>query len=174
MSQTTRACAILFAALFLGACATTPPPPPPPPKPQFFVPAGTEFVSDLFGYSQAVKTGPWVTISAQPGFDIEKRGFPEDFRAQVTAAFKNLELSLKAAGAKLSDVTQLTSYMLDTEKFNDVVDVKGEFFGEHKPTWTVVGVKGLPLPQMQFQVSAVAYVPPAEPAPAVKKKRRRR
>lgn len=172
MSETTRGCAVLFVALLFGGCATTPPPAPPP-KPQFIVPAGTEFVSDLFGYSQAVKTGPWIIVSAQPGFDIEKRGFPEDFTAQVQAAFKNLELTLKASGAKLTDVVEITTYMLDATKFNDVVDVKGEVFGEHKPAWTSLAVTGLPLPQMQFQIKAVAYVPPP-PEPVPTKKRRRR
>ncbi|MGQ0528936.1 MAG: hypothetical protein ACT4PG_03775, partial [Panacagrimonas sp.] len=68
----------LLPLFLLTACAgLQPAPPPPPPASEFIVPEGTEFVSDLFGYSQAVRTGPWITVSAQPGFDIAKRGFPE-------------------------------------------------------------------------------------------------
>lgn len=146
----------------LGACAVAPPaPPPPPPAPfaQFVVPAGTEFVSDLFGYSQAVRVGPWVTTSAIPGFDIDKRGFPESYPEQVRAGFANLKLVLEAAGASMDDVVEITTHQLDMEKFNDTIDGRNEAFGERRPTWTPVGAKSLPLPSMQFQVSARAYSP---------------
>lgn len=170
----------LLAAFLLAACANHPfapptPPPPPPPATEFIVPAGTEFVSDLFGYSQAARTGGWINVSAQPGFDTATRGFPEDFSAQVQAAFHNLEAVLKAAGAELTDVVEITTYQLDMTKFNDVVDVRAEVFGEHRPTWTAVGVKELPLPSMQFQVSARAFTrkpmprKPGETAEAEKK-----
>lgn len=146
----------LLAAILLAACATKPAAPPPKPT-EFIVPPGTEFVSDLFGYSQAARTGPWINVSAQPGFDIKMRGFPDDFSAQVTAAFQNLEAVLKASGAALTDVVEITTYQLDMSKFNDVVDVRNEVFGEHRPTWTAIGVKELPLPSMQFQISARAF-----------------
>jgi reactive intermediate/imine deaminase len=149
--------ALLLALLSLAGCAMKPVE---PPLPQFITPPGdAQFASDLFGYSQAVRTGPWIIVSAQIGWDTEKRGFPQDFVAQATCAFKNLEAVLKAAGAKLSDVVEITTYQLDMDKFNDVVDVRNEFFGEHRPAWTAVGVKALPLPQLQFQVKAVAYAP---------------
>lgn len=140
-------------------CAMQPAAPPAPPAPQFVVPAGTEFVSDLFGYSQAVRVGPWVTTSAIPGFDMEKRGFPEDYESQVKAAFDNLKRVLEAAGARMDEVVELSSQQLDMEQFNTTVDGKLAAFGEHKPTWTAIGVKSLPLPSMQFQVSARAWSP---------------
>lgn len=153
---------LLPLAVLLSACAVAPPAPPPPPPPavpQFVVPEGTEFVSDLFGYSQAVRVGPWVTTSAIPGFDIEKRGFPESYPEQVRAGFANLKRVLEAAGSSLDEVVEITTYQLDMEKFNDTIDGKNEAFGERRPTWTSVGAKSLPLPSMQFQVSARAWSP---------------
>ena len=146
----------------LAGCAMqplAPVAPPPPPAAQFVVPAGTEFVSDLFGYSQAVRVGPWVTTSAVPGFDIEKRGFPEDYESQVRAAFANLKLVLEAAGANMNEVVELSTQQLDMDQFNTTVDGKLNAFGELKPVWTAIGVKSLPLPSMQFQVSARAWSP---------------
>lgn len=150
---------LVFLALSVAGCAMQPPAPPPSPAPQFVVPAGTEFVSDLFGYSQAVRVGPWVTTSAIPGFDIEKRGFPEDYESQVRAAFANLKLVLEAAGASMNEVVELQTQQLDMDQFNTTVDGKLNAFGEHKPTWTATGVKSLPLPSMQIQVSARAWSP---------------
>ena len=163
----------LLPLILLTACAgmqPKPPAAPPPPASEFIVPEGTEFVSGLFGYSQAVRTGPWITVSAQPGFDIAKRGFPEAFPEQVAAAFDNLKTVLEAAGASMTDVVEITTYQLDMQKFNAVVDARNEAFGEHRPTWTAVGVSGLPLPSMQFQVSARAFVagPNARPLPQEK------
>lgn len=155
---------ILAALVVLTGCASLQPaPPPPPPTAQFVVPEGSEFVSNLFGYSQAVKVGPWITVSAQPGYDVEKGGFPETLPEQAAMAFKNLAAVLQASGATLNDVVSITSYQLDMEQFSDVVDARNEAFGEHRPTWTAMGVAALPLPVMQFQISAMAYVA----APAV-------
>jgi len=150
---------LLPLVVLLSACAVAPPAPPPPAVPQFVVPEGTEFVSDLFGYSQAVRVGSWVTTSAIPGFDIEKRGFPEAYPEQVRAGFANLKRVLEAAGSSLDEVVEITTYQLDMEKFNDTIDGKNEAFGERRPTWTSVGAKSLPLPSMQFQVSARAWSP---------------
>lgn len=160
----------LTPVLLVAACATAPsapPSPPPAPVAQFIVPEGTEFVSELFGYSQAVRVGPWVTTSAIPGFDIDKRGFPASYPEQVSAGFANLKRVLEASGASMDDVVEITTYQLDTaNQFNDTIDGKNEAFGLHKPTWTPVGVKGLPLPSMLFQVSARAYSPGGKVAPA--------
>ncbi|MGQ0699506.1 MAG: RidA family protein [Panacagrimonas sp.] len=159
----------LLPLALLPACATLmppPPPPPPPPTPEFIVPVGTEFVSGLFSYSQAVRVGPWLTVSAQPGFDIAKRAFPKDFLEQVDAAFANLKMVLEASGASMNQVVEITSYQLDKTDFNLVVDGRNEAFGEHRPAWTALTVVGLPLPDMQFQVSARAYSPLAGVTPS--------
>lgn len=158
------------AALLLCACASTPRPAPPAPV-EYIVPPGGEFVSGLFGYSQAVRAGPWLIVSAQPGFDTAKRGFPEAFDDQVAAAFANLATTLQASGATMRDVVEITTYQLDMSTFDAVVDARNQAFGEHRPAWTALGVSGLPLPSMQFQVSARAWVgdaksPAASRAPA--------
>lgn len=153
----------LLPLALLPACAQQPVP---PPQPEFIVPPKAEYVSELFGYSQAVRVGPWITVSAVPGFDLQKLGFPEAYTDQVAAAFANLKMILEASGAVMDEVVEITTYQLDMEKFNDTVDGRNEAFGLHKPTWTALGVKSLPLPSMQFQVSARAYVPVPRTAPA--------
>jgi enamine deaminase RidA (YjgF/YER057c/UK114 family) len=159
--------ALLAQGLVLCACAHE------PPAPEFIVPKGSEFVSDMFGYSQAVRVGPWIFVSAQVGFDTQTRGFPKDFKKQVQLSFANLEAVLKLAGANLTDVVELTSYQIDMTRFDDVVTIHNDVFGDHHPAWTVVGVTALPLPDMQFQVKAIAYAPerrgtpPEKPADSV-------
>jgi enamine deaminase RidA (YjgF/YER057c/UK114 family) len=139
--------------LALGACAHE------PPAPEFIIPKGSEFVSDMFGYSQAVRVGPWVFVSAQVGFDTKTRSFPPDFKKQVQLSFDNLQSVLKLAGADLSDVVELTSYQIDMSRFDDAVTIHNDMFGDHRPAWSALGVTALPLPDMQFEVAALAYAP---------------
>jgi enamine deaminase RidA (YjgF/YER057c/UK114 family) len=159
----------LLPVLLLPACALQPPAPPPPPPAEYITPESMRPASDWFGYSQAVRVGPWVTVSAVPGFDIAKRGFPEAYADQVAVAFANLKVVLEAAGATMNDVVEITTYQLDMAKFNDTVDGRNEAFGEHRPTWTALGAASLPMDSMQFQVSARAYAP-AGRAPAAPSK----
>ncbi|GAC1631613.1 MAG: RidA family protein [Nevskia sp.] len=155
------AAAIAF-VLLLPACTST------PDKPEFIVPPGAEFASDLFSYSQAVRTGSWVTVSGQVGIDAETHRFPDDFKEQVRLSFKNLETVLKASGASLDEVVEVTTYQLDMSLFPDVVDIHNEVFGEHRPAWTVLGVNALALPSVQFEVSVRAWSPVRKTAPASK------
>lgn len=163
---------IFFAlpVFLLSACALQPPA---PPLPEYITPERMKPASDWFSYSQAVRVGPWITVAAVPGFDIDKRGFPESYPEQVAAAFANLKEILAAAGAGMNDVVEITTWQLDMNTFNDTVDARNEAFGEHRPAWTAVGAASLPLPSMQFQVSARAYAPlgrvptaPSQPVPA--------
>ena len=66
---------------------------------------------------------------------------------------------LKHAGAELTDVVEITTYQLDMSKFPDVVGNRLDVFGPHRPAWTAVGVQSMPMPSMQFQISARAYGP---------------
>lgn len=147
--------AMALLALVLSACAGQPP----QIKPQFIVPKGAEQASDLYGYSQAVRVGPWITVAGQVGFDTKTGDFGKSFGEQVQLAFGNLQKVLKAAGASMDDVTSITTYQTDMSRFNDVVYARNAAFGSHRPTWTALGVPALALPQLQFEISAVAYAP---------------
>ncbi len=143
----------LISTVLLAACATQ------APQPQFIVPEGSESASNLYGYSQAVRVGPWITVSGQVGYDTSSGDFGKNFDQQVRLAFANLATVLKSAGACMDDVTSITTYQLDMGRFNDVVYARNEAFGSHRPTWTALGVTALALPSIQFEVSATAYAP---------------
>lgn len=145
---------LLASAVLLSACAAQP-----TLQPQYIVPKGSEMASNLYGYSQAVRVGPWVTVSGQVGYDTAKGGFGKTFDDQVSLAFKNLSAVLKSAGANLNQVVSITTYQTDMSRFNDVVYARNAAFGDHRPAWTALGVNALALPQLQFEVSAVAYAP---------------
>ena len=82
-----------------------------------------------------------------------------DIRAQTRAVIENIGDILAAAGADLSDLVQVTSYLVDMADFAAYNEVYAEFFTESGPTRTTVAVRELPHPDLLIEIQAVAYQP---------------
>jgi 2-aminomuconate deaminase len=82
-----------------------------------------------------------------------------DIRAQTRAVIENVAEILAAAGAALSDVVNLTAYLVNMNDFGGYNEVYGEFFDYDGPARTTVAVHQLPHPQLLIEIQAVAYVP---------------
>jgi enamine deaminase RidA (YjgF/YER057c/UK114 family) len=127
-------------------------------KRQAIFPEGRHALYEEHGYSAAVRSGELLFVSGQVGSRTD--GSPEpDFEAQVRLAFKNLIAVLKAAGATLDDVIDVTTFHTDPQaQFETIMKVKAEFFGEPPyPTWTAVGVNWLA--GFDFEIKVIARIP---------------
>ncbi|HVF63975.1 MAG TPA: RidA family protein [Casimicrobiaceae bacterium] len=82
-----------------------------------------------------------------------------DIREQTRAVITKLATILQAAGASLSDVVEITSFLVDMNDFGGYNEVYGEFFGRDGPARTTVAVHQLPHPQMRIEIRAVAHKP---------------
>lgn len=82
-----------------------------------------------------------------------------DIREQTRAVIANIADILKAAGASLADVVQVTAYLVSMNDFGGYNEVYGEFFDENGPARTTVAVHQLPHPHILIEIQAVAYVP---------------
>lgn len=82
-----------------------------------------------------------------------------DIRVQTRAVLENIREILAAVGAELSDLVQVTAYLVSMNDFGGYNEVYGEFFGDDAPTRTTVAVHQLPHPHILIEISAVAYVP---------------
>jgi 2-iminobutanoate/2-iminopropanoate deaminase len=114
-----------------------------------------------YGFSQAIQVGPMLYISGQLSHDMKAKFIGEgDFELQVRTTFANLDRILKAYGARKDQVVQTTVYVKDLRRhFEDIARLHAEYFGEHRPTSTVLGVVELALPQQLVEIAAVAAVP---------------
>lgn len=113
-----------------------------------------------FGYSHTatVPTGSTlVLVSGQYGSDETGQVVPGGFAEQVERSFANLATALGAHGLGLTDVVQLRTYVvgLDVEKLG-VIGQAVQACGDTPPTQTVLGVAGLAMPDIAFEVEAVA------------------
>jgi 2-iminobutanoate/2-iminopropanoate deaminase len=96
-------------------------------------------------YSQAVRSGNLLFLSGQIPLDPKSGNLIEgDFSAQSRRVFDNLRAVLKAAGADFRNVTRATVYLTDLNNFQTLNAIYGEYFGNHKPARSTVGVAQLP------------------------------
>jgi 2-aminomuconate deaminase len=82
-----------------------------------------------------------------------------DIRAQTRAVLTNIRDILAQAGAQLSDVVELSTYLVRMDDFAGYNAVYGEFFDVTGPARTTVAVAQLPHPQLLIEIKVVAYRP---------------
>jgi 2-aminomuconate deaminase len=82
-----------------------------------------------------------------------------DIRVQTRAVIENVRDILRAVGADLTDLTQVTTYLVNMNDFGGYNEVYGEFFDETGPARTTVAVHQLPHPHLLIEMQAVALLP---------------
>ncbi|MFI5706450.1 RidA family protein [Kribbella sp. NPDC051620] len=82
-----------------------------------------------------------------------------DIKEQTTAVIENIRDILASVGADLSDVVQVTTFLVSMNDFGGYNEVYSRFFDETGPTRTTVAVHQLPHPQLLIEIQAIACLP---------------
>ncbi|MEV4467370.1 RidA family protein [Micromonospora echinofusca] len=82
-----------------------------------------------------------------------------DIRAQTRAVIDNIADLLRTVGADLSDLVQVTTYLVNMNDFGGYNQVWAEYFDATGPTRTTVAVHQLPHPHLLIEIQAVAVLP---------------
>ena len=94
------------------------------------------------------------------GAEVGPGGRPAlNIRRQTRALLENIRDILAAAGASLTDVVEVSTFLVNMADFDGYNEVYGEFFGFDGPARTTVAVSALPHPQLLIEIKAVAYRP---------------
>ncbi len=94
------------------------------------------------------------------GVSLDARGVTDlDIRVQTRAVIENIRDLLRAVGADLSDLVQVTTYLVNMNDFGGYNEVYGELFDETGPTRTTVAVHQLPHPHLLIEMQAIAHLP---------------
>lgn len=112
---------------------------------------------DTWHFAEANRVGRTVWVAGQRGFD-ERDQISRDPVIQARVAFRQLERTLREAGATMDDVVCLTTYHTNMAHVDAFRSVKDEFLRAPYPAWTVVGVSELASPDMVVEVAAIAVV----------------
>ena len=82
-----------------------------------------------------------------------------DVRAQTRAVIHNISDILASVGASLSDLVEISSYLVNMNDFAGYNEVYGDFFGYDGPARTTVAVHQLPHPHLLIEIRVTAYKP---------------
>jgi 2-aminomuconate deaminase len=85
-----------------------------------------------------------------------------DIRAQTRAVIHNVSDILASVGAKLSDLVEISTFLVNMNDFAGYNEVYNEYFNENGPARTTVAVHQLPHPHLLIEIKAIAYKPIAE------------
>jgi 2-iminobutanoate/2-iminopropanoate deaminase len=77
---------------------------------------------------------------------------------QTRQCIRNIEKSLTAAGASLSDIVWTTVYTTDIREFKQIVAAREEFFKDNLPTSTMVEVAHLADPGLLVEIQVIAAI----------------
>lgn len=112
-------------------------------------------------YSDAVLAGDTLYITCLTASDssgaLVGKG---DVGMQSRCIFENLGRVLAAVDAKPDDVVKVTVYMRDITQRTKMNAARQEFFGDHRPASTLLGVSALVEPDVLITVDAVAVLRP--------------
>jgi len=94
------------------------------------------------------------------GAEVDAMGTTQlDIRIQTRAVLENIRDILESVGAQLTDVVDITTYLVNMNDFGGYNEVYGEYFGYDGPARTTVAVHQLPHPHLLIEIKAVARKP---------------
>ncbi|MFI0040517.1 RidA family protein [Streptomyces mutabilis] len=110
-----------------------------------------------FGYAQAIKSGELIHVSGQLSFgEAGEFLHAGDFAAQLKQTYANMDKVLDHYGSTRNQVVSQTLYVVNLRQ-NAAATAEGnlEYFGDHRPASTVLGVPELTLPGQVIEISFV-------------------
>lgn len=96
-------------------------------------------------YSQAIIADPFIFVSGQLGLNPETGNLVgNDIRSQTEQALRNLAHILQAAGSDRHHVVSVDVFLCNMDDFQAMNGVYENFFSDHRPARTAIGVAALP------------------------------
>jgi 2-iminobutanoate/2-iminopropanoate deaminase len=118
-------------------------------------PDGTEVAGF---YVRTVKSGPFVFVSGTTSLDPKGRVQGKDAAQQTAITMRKVAAGLKAAGARLADLTRLTIYVTDIRDMAAVSQALGKALKGTSVASTLVAVSALAVPRLLVEIEATAVV----------------
>jgi enamine deaminase RidA (YjgF/YER057c/UK114 family) len=123
------------------------------------LPCWPDFFSNIVAVEgRGAKT---IYLAGQVGVDANKNFVAgDDLEAQTRQALKNVSIALDTVKATMADVVKLTIYAVNykPKDATAIGKVIGEYFPEHKPACTLLGVQSLAEERFLIEIEAVAVL----------------
>ena len=112
----------------------------------------------IIGFSRAVRVGNIVAVGGTTAGSGGKPVAVGDPAAQTRAIIEIIAKSLADAGASLEDVVRTRVYLVDISHWEAVGRVHGEFFGDIRPSSSMLEVSRLINPDWLVEIEADAVI----------------
>jgi enamine deaminase RidA (YjgF/YER057c/UK114 family) len=111
-----------------------------------------------FGHARAVRSGPFVAVSATAAVDDAGRAVSPDAEGQTAEIFGRIAESLRRTGARLSDVVRLRVYHAGADVSEGFARAVKRAFPGGVPAVTTVHVVSLATPELLLEIEAEAFL----------------
>jgi|HubBroStandDraft_5_1064220.scaffolds.fasta_scaffold145649_2 2-iminobutanoate/2-iminopropanoate deaminase len=120
---------------------------------------GTWQKSRAFSPAVITEGGKIVWIAGHGGQkDSAGNSLAGNFDAQTRQAFKNIDATLKEAGASLKDMVTMTVFLADARYTTRMTEIRAEIFGDDFPASAAITVTGFADPSMLIEIQGIAVV----------------
>jgi 2-iminobutanoate/2-iminopropanoate deaminase len=117
-------------------------------------------IRGYYSNSVRVSAGPLLFISGQVALDPEGSIVGKgDVRAQTVQVLENIRTILRANGADMQDVVNVTVYVTDMSFLDRITDIRMQYFPSNGPSSAIVEIAKLAMPELLIEIAAVAAVP---------------
>ncbi|MFV8752964.1 RidA family protein [Nannocystaceae bacterium ST9] len=112
------------------------------------------------GYCRALRAGNLIFVTGTAPIDESGQATfaPGDAEAQARRCLELIERALANFGAERSRIARTRMFVTDIERWPEFGRAHAEFFGEHRPTTTMVEVRRLIAPDMLIEIEADAVL----------------
>ena len=112
-----------------------------------------------YGYSRAVRVGNTVYVAGTTAVDETGAVIgPNDPYPQAAFIFQKISRALEQAGAALTDVVRVRTFITDISRWEEVARAQGEVFEHIRPAATLVQVSGLVSPELLVEIEVDAVI----------------
>ncbi len=110
------------------------------------------------GYCRALRAGDLVFVTGTAPVDESGAGVhaPGDAYAQCRRSLELIERAITAFGIDRTRIVRTRMFVTDIKRWEEFGRAHAEFFGEHRPTTSMIEIKGLIDPEMLIEIEADA------------------
>ncbi len=110
------------------------------------------------GYCRAIQAGPMIWVSGCVGIHDDGT-YPKGLTAQTQRCIQRISEALESFGAGLKDVVKVRIYTTDIDRWEEIAEIMGPTFQDHRPTNLLIEVSKL-VDGAVVEIEAEAYLMP--------------
>jgi len=120
---------------------------------------GTWQKSRAFSPAIITEGGKIVWVAGHTGQkDDQGNSLAGNFDAQAYQTFRNIEVTLKEAGAALKDLVTVTVFLADARNTTRMTEIRTELLGADFPASAAITVTGFADPTMLIEIQGIAVI----------------